>query len=187
MVLGGLSQAVGAAGAVVRRAQALVPSLQYASPPALGLLRLPVEIDRLRGSSTRPAADAGALVRSVEGGPDRVAFLCPRKRYFFRPPKAMVASGRERVTAPFDAFWCLHLGPPKRQRSIVAGAAKALNKEEGGGAEEGEGGVRLGVGFKKRRGTPGYHTVLDEHGLLIGRPAPSGWLSKASDGSNADG
>ena len=123
----------------------------------------------------------------MEGGPDRVAFLCPRKRYFFRPPKAMVASGRERVTAPFDAFWCLHLGPPKRQRSIVAGAAKALNKEEGGGAEEGEGGVRLGVGFKKRRGTPGYHTVLDEHGLLIGRPAPSGWLSKASDGSNADG
>ena len=134
-----------------------------------------------------PPADAGALVRSVEGGPDRVAFLCPRKRYFFRPPKAMVASGRERVTAPFDAFWLLHLGPPKRQRSIVAAAAKALNKEEGGVAEEGEGGVRLGVGFKKRRGTPGYHTVLDEHGLLIGRPAPSGWLSKASDGSKADG
>ena len=40
-----------------------------------------------------------------------MAFLCPRKRYFFRPPKAMVASGRERVTAPFDAFWLLHLGP----------------------------------------------------------------------------
>ena len=47
--------------------------------------------------------------------------------------------------------------------------------------------ARLGAGFKKRWGTPGYHTVLDEHGLLIGRPAPSGWLSKASDGSKADG
>ena len=29
--------------------------------------------------------------------------------------------------------------------------------------------------------------LLDEHGLLIGRPAPSGWLTKASDGSKADG
>ena len=34
---------------------------------------------------------------------------------------------------------------------------------------------RLGVGFKKRRGTPGYHTLLDAKGLLIGRPVPENW------------
>ena len=41
---------------------------------------------------------------------------------------------------------------------------------------EGQGSrCRLGVGFKKRRGTPGYHTLLDAKGLLIGRPVPENW------------
>jgi hypothetical protein len=52
---------------------------------------------------------------------DRVAFLCPEKRYFFQPPKAMVEEGRDRVTAPFDTFWYLHMGSPAAQRETLAG------------------------------------------------------------------
>lgn len=54
------------------------------------------------------------------GSDDRVAFLCPQKRYFFQPPKAMVEDGRDRVTAPFDTFWYLHMGSPAAQREILA-------------------------------------------------------------------
>ena len=52
---------------------------------------------------------------------DRVAFLCPEKRYFFQPPKAMVAEGRDRVTAPFDTFWYLYMGSAAAQRETLAG------------------------------------------------------------------
>jgi hypothetical protein len=66
-------------------------------------------------------------------------------------------------------------------------AAELLKAAESPGAVGADGrgeGVRcrLGVGFKKRRGTPGYHTLLDQQGLLVGRPAPEGWApSRASE------
>ena len=40
----------------------------------------------------------------------------------------------------------------------------------------GGGGLRLASGFKKRRGVPGWHTALDEEGLLFGKPPPPGWI-----------
>lgn len=105
-----------------------------------------------------------------------VQYLCSRRRYFYLPPPAMVAEGRDRVTAPFETFWYLSLGPAQReiaissQREIADGwrAERSAEGEEAGGAEAAEAGprCRLGVGFKKRRGTPGFHTLLDENGLL---------------------
>ena len=62
---------------------------------------------------------------------------------------------------------------------IPAVAAALLDAAQSADAgENGQGSrCRLGVGFKKRRGTPGYHTLLDAKGLLIGRPVPTGWLA----------
>lgn len=106
----------------------------------------------------------------VEGGAS-VHYLVPRRRYFFLPPASMRAEGRERVTAPYETFWCLSLGSEASRREVVA-AWRASGAAGGEGDDER---CRLGVGFKKRRGTPGFHTLLDENGLLIGRPAPEGW------------
>ena len=97
-----------------------------------------------------------------------VHFLAPRRRYYFLPPSSMVDEGRDKVTAPFETFWYLCLGSEAQQRSL----ADWWNAEHG---EGGNGRCRLGVGFKKRRGTPGFNTLLDEDGLLIGRPVPEGW------------
>ena len=70
----------------------------------------------------------------------------------------------------------------------IPAVAAALLKKSAEDAEaatnaglEGQGTrCRLGVGFKKRRGTPGYHTLLDAKGLLIGRPVPENWSAKDS-------
>lgn len=108
-------------------------------------------------------------------------YLVPRKRYHFLPPPSMVAEGRERVTSPFETFWYLSLGDEAVQRQVVA----EWQPGHGGGDEAAEGSdgegerCRLGVGFKKRRGTPGFHTLLDEDGLLFGRPVPEGWDGSA--------
>jgi hypothetical protein len=102
-----------------------------------------------------------------------VHYLCPRKRYYFLPPPSMVVEGRAKVTAPFETFWYLSLGSELAQRRIVT-AWQAEHKDEEAGR------CRLGVGFKKRRGTPGFHTLLDEDGLLIGRAVPADWSANTS-------
>ena len=106
-----------------------------------------------------------------------VLYLVPKRRYFFLPPAAMVDEGRERVTAPFETFWYLSLGAAAEVGDVVASwraehGVDASNASDTGG-EAGD--CRMGVGFKKRKGTPGFHTLLDANGLLIGRPVPEGW------------
>jgi hypothetical protein len=59
--------------------------------------------------------------KAYAAGSDKVAYLCPSKRYFFLPPKSMVAAGRDKVTAPFDTFWYLHMGSTAAQKEILAG------------------------------------------------------------------
>ena len=108
----------------------------------------------------------------------------------------MVEAGRARVTAPFETFWFLSLGNVCDAGEVVASwrAQHGVGVTDVGvtdfcatdvgvtGVPDGRsemageaGGCRMGVAFKRRKGTPGYHTLLDANGLLVGRPVPEGW------------
>lgn len=64
---------------------------------------------------------------------------------------------------------------PAVAAALLRKSAKDAEQAASAGVEGQGSRCRLGVGFKKRRGTPGYHTLLDSQGLLIGRPIPEGW------------
>jgi hypothetical protein len=69
-------------------------------------------------------------------------------------------------------------GIPAVAAALLRKSAQDAAEAEGAGGEGQGSRCRLGVGFKKRRGTPGYHTLLDAKGLLIGRPVPKDWAAQ---------
>jgi hypothetical protein len=102
------------------------------------------------------------LLRASGPHPPTVAYLVPKKWYLFEPPAAAGAAAAARNTALFETWFCSF--GSVHARVVAAWQQQQQQREE-----------RLASGFKERRGQPGWHTALDEDGLLFGKPVPAGW------------
>ena len=113
------------------------------------------------------------LLRACGPHPPAVAYLVPKKRYFFKPPAAVGAAAAARKTAPFETFWFCSFGSAHAR--VVKAWQHQQQQQQQHQQQQPEERLRLASGFKKRRGQPGWHTALDEDGLLFGKPVPAGW------------